>query len=247
MALTFDEICIDANDAAELGAWWSEVLGWRQHVDKDGDVVLRLRRRRTQLAVYRCARRQGRQKPHSSRLPARRSAGGGGSRDRVGRAARRHRPGRADLGGAGRPGGQRILHSCPERLMPVLPRLSVFARRHAAFHVHFADARRVLRMMWVVLLVGGCATALPIDPVSTTEPTSPPVPLTIGPAATDTYGGWIPDGHTLSPFDVSNRRWLNSIRPYSPPFRRSRERRPIAPSRLGPYRRRQNVPAAAVR
>ena len=45
---------------------------------------------------------------------------------------------------------------------------------------------------------------VPIEPVSTTEPTAPPAPLTIGPAATDTYGGWIPDGQTLSPFDVSN-------------------------------------------
>jgi D-alanyl-D-alanine carboxypeptidase len=54
------------------------------------------------------------------------------------------------------------------------------------------------------MLVGGCATAVPIEPVSTTEPTSPPAPLTIGPAATDTYGGWLPDGQTLSPFDVSN-------------------------------------------
>ena len=53
-------------------------------------------------------------------------------------------------------------------------------------------------------LVGGCATAVPIEPVSTTEPTSPPAPLAIGPAATDTYGGWIPDGQTLSPFDPSN-------------------------------------------
>ena len=60
-------------------------------------------------------------------------------------------------------------------------------------------------MLWAAaLLVGGCATAVPIEPVSTTEPTSPRAPLTIGPAATDTYGGWIPDGQTLSPFDVSN-------------------------------------------
>jgi hypothetical protein len=40
MALTFDEICIDAHDAEALGAWWSKVLGWRHYVDKDGDVVL---------------------------------------------------------------------------------------------------------------------------------------------------------------------------------------------------------------
>jgi D-alanyl-D-alanine carboxypeptidase len=56
----------------------------------------------------------------------------------------------------------------------------------------------------VALLVAGCATAVTIEPVSTTEPTPPPEPLAIGPAATDTYGGWIPDGQTLSPFDMSN-------------------------------------------
>ena len=39
MSLTFDEICIDAHDAAALGAWWSEVLGWRQYVDEDGATV----------------------------------------------------------------------------------------------------------------------------------------------------------------------------------------------------------------
>ena len=56
----------------------------------------------------------------------------------------------------------------------------------------------------VAMLVGGCATTVPIQPVATTEPPPPPEPLTIGPAANDTYGGWIPDGQTLSPFDVSN-------------------------------------------
>ncbi|HET7665766.1 MAG TPA: M15 family metallopeptidase [Mycobacterium sp.] len=45
--------------------------------------------------------------------------------------------------------------------------------------------------------------------MSTTEPAPPtePVatePLAIGPAATDTFGGWLPDGQTLDPFDVSN-------------------------------------------
>jgi zinc D-Ala-D-Ala carboxypeptidase len=54
-------------------------------------------------------------------------------------------------------------------------------------------------------LVGGCAAAaVPIEPVSTTEPAPPSEPFTIGPAATDTYGGWIRDGQTLSPFDTSN-------------------------------------------
>jgi D-alanyl-D-alanine carboxypeptidase len=45
---------------------------------------------------------------------------------------------------------------------------------------------------------------VPIEPVSTTEPTAPPQELKMGPAATDTYGGWIPDGQALSPFDTSN-------------------------------------------
>ena len=38
------------------------------------------------------------------------------------------------------------------------------------------------------------------------DPRAGPAParLTVGPAATDSYGGWIPDGQTLSPFDVSN-------------------------------------------
>ena len=82
---------------------------------------------------------------------------------------------------------------------------SLFAPRHAGFRVHFAHARRPLGILWATaLLVGGCATAVQIEPVSTTEPAPPPEPLTIGPAATDSYGGWIPDGQTLSPFDVSN-------------------------------------------
>jgi hypothetical protein len=58
--------------------------------------------------------------------------------------------------------------------------------------------------MGVVTVVTGCAAAVPIEPVSTTEPAPPPAPLSIGPAATDTFGGWIPEGQTLSPFDVSN-------------------------------------------
>jgi D-alanyl-D-alanine carboxypeptidase len=56
----------------------------------------------------------------------------------------------------------------------------------------------------LALLISGCATVIPIEPVSTTESPAPPAPLSIGPAATDTFGGWIPDGQTLSPFDTSN-------------------------------------------
>ena len=65
---------------------------------------------------------------------------------------------------------------------------------------------RIAAAAGLALLLGACASVatVPIEPVSTSEPTAPPVPLTIGPAATDTYGGWIPDGQTLSPFDVSN-------------------------------------------
>jgi D-alanyl-D-alanine carboxypeptidase len=43
-----------------------------------------------------------------------------------------------------------------------------------------------------------------IEPASTTAPAPSPEPFPIGPAATDTYGGWIPDGQALRPFDVSN-------------------------------------------
>lgn len=40
MALTFDEICVDAADPTALGVWWSKVLGWPHDIDNDGDVVL---------------------------------------------------------------------------------------------------------------------------------------------------------------------------------------------------------------
>jgi|SRR5689334_20436862 len=40
MALTFSEICIDAHDAETLGGWWAQVLGWPQHTNSDGDVIL---------------------------------------------------------------------------------------------------------------------------------------------------------------------------------------------------------------
>jgi D-alanyl-D-alanine carboxypeptidase len=89
--------------------------------------------------------------------------------------------------------------------MPSPPRPCVFARRHAVFRVHFAHARRPLSVLFATaLLVGGCVPAVQVEPVSTTSPTPAPEPLTIGQAATDTYGGWIPDGQTLSPFDVAN-------------------------------------------
>ena len=40
MTLKFDEICIDAHDVTALAGWWSQVLGWPQRLDEDGDVVL---------------------------------------------------------------------------------------------------------------------------------------------------------------------------------------------------------------
>jgi hypothetical protein len=49
-------------------------------------------------------------------------------------------------------------------------------------------------------VVAGHAPAASAQP----EPAPTPEPLNIGAAATDTVGGWLPDGQTLSPFDTSN-------------------------------------------
>jgi zinc D-Ala-D-Ala carboxypeptidase len=67
-----------------------------------------------------------------------------------------------------------------------------------------ATDRRGALAAAAALLVSGCATVIPIETVSTTESPLPPAPLRIGTAATDTFGGWIPDGKTLSPFDTSD-------------------------------------------
>jgi D-alanyl-D-alanine dipeptidase len=64
--------------------------------------------------------------------------------------------------------------------------------------------RRGLFAVAAALLVAGCAAPVQAEPVSTTAPAPAPDPLTIGSAATDTFGGWIADGQTLSPFDLSN-------------------------------------------
>ncbi|MGE2689813.1 M15 family metallopeptidase [Mycolicibacterium pulveris] len=53
----------------------------------------------------------------------------------------------------------------------------------------------------VALTLCACGTA-PAPP--TPQRTVPVEPLRIGDAATDTVGGWLPAGVTLSPFDVSN-------------------------------------------
>jgi D-alanyl-D-alanine carboxypeptidase len=65
---------------------------------------------------------------------------------------------------------------------------------------------RLAAALSLVSLLAACASpeTVPVAPVATTESTSPAEPLTIGPAAADTYDGWIPDGQTLSAFDVSN-------------------------------------------
>ena len=56
-----------------------------------------------------------------------------------------------------------------------------------------------------------CALLLAVwaSPVASAQPPGPAPPTDvdgpdIGPAATDTVGGWLPDGVTLSPFDVAN-------------------------------------------
>ncbi len=59
----------------------------------------------------------------------------------------------------------------------------------------------------VLLCACGSSGSHWVTPVSTTQSQPPPVvaePLDIGAAATDSVGGWLPDGTTLSPFDVSN-------------------------------------------
>jgi zinc D-Ala-D-Ala carboxypeptidase len=60
------------------------------------------------------------------------------------------------------------------------------------------------------MLVAAVALLLAADATAHAQPPPPPTPseadqpVNIGPAATDTFGGWLPDGVTLSPFDVAN-------------------------------------------
>ena len=77
----------------------------------------------------------------------------------------------------------------------------------------------------LTMLLGACATPNPTAAVqpsdgrplvaSAAQLTNGPAPddeiFSIGRAATDTIGGYLPDGHTLSPFDVSNPviAWLD--------------------------------------
>jgi zinc D-Ala-D-Ala carboxypeptidase len=60
----------------------------------------------------------------------------------------------------------------------------------------------------VLVLLASCASpdASSSPATSTTPPPDAPAPdtLDIGTGATDTFGGWLPDGVMLSPLDVSN-------------------------------------------
>jgi hypothetical protein len=57
----------------------------------------------------------------------------------------------------------------------------------------------------LTVLLGACTTSLATP---TAQLTAGPAPdddaFSIGPATTDTIGGYLPDGKTLSPFDVTN-------------------------------------------
>ncbi len=76
----------------------------------------------------------------------------------------------------------------------------------------------------LTLLLGACSpsnpTAAPVPaagsrPLATPAAQQSPVPddgtFSIGPAATDTIGGYLPDGQTISPFDATNPviAWLD--------------------------------------
>jgi zinc D-Ala-D-Ala carboxypeptidase len=67
----------------------------------------------------------------------------------------------------------------------------------------------ISRTLVVVLVMSLAACAPQTAPQP--GPVADVAPLTIGPAAADTVGGWLPDGQTLSPFDVSHPivEWLD--------------------------------------
>jgi D-alanyl-D-alanine carboxypeptidase len=62
----------------------------------------------------------------------------------------------------------------------------------------------------LVLSLAACGPPAPPPP---SAPVAEAEPLKIGPAASDTVGGWLPDGRTLSPFDVSHPivGWLDPL------------------------------------
>ena len=110
MALRFSEICVDAADIHALGQWWSQVLGWPAEDTEDGDVLLRAPGGAGPdwLFVPVPEGKVVKNRIHFDFTPDDQQA----EIDRLigaGRPARGHRPGRAVLGGAGRPRRQRIL------------------------------------------------------------------------------------------------------------------------------------------
>jgi hypothetical protein len=67
------------------------------------------------------------------------------------------------------------------------------------------DTPPKFRILCTLAAVLACAVACAAsEPAPPPAPLPDPEPLSIGPAATDTVGGWLPDGTMLSPFDVSN-------------------------------------------
>jgi D-alanyl-D-alanine carboxypeptidase len=99
-----------------------------------------------------------------------------------------------------------------------MPRACVSAPRHAADGVHFAHARRLLSVgfatagIGLALILSACNSATPVSSAPTPTVESVTVePLVIGTAATDTFSGWLPNGETLTPFDVSHPAlaWLD--------------------------------------
>ena len=75
------------------------------------------------------------------------------------------------------------------------------------------DTPRKFRTLCTLVALSACAVAA----CGTNESPPPPrpavgqEPLRIGPAAQDTVGGWLPEGRTLSPFDVDHPivEWLD--------------------------------------
>lgn len=65
--------------------------------------------------------------------------------------------------------------------------------------------RETVACFGLMLLLGACTTS---QATPATQLTNGPAPsdatFSIGAAATDTIGGYLPDGQTLSPFDVAN-------------------------------------------
>ena len=184
MSLTFDEICIDAHDATSLGGWWSKVLGWPQDVDDDGDVVLHAPPGAGPNWIFLAVpdEKVVKNRIHLDFRPDDQQA----EVDRVTRPGCtpcRHRAARRrELGRPGRSGGQRILHSRCGRLTA-----RGRSRRRSGCR---------LCGLWFAGFVG--ATARPPTPTPTTSPTQHRS------GSRGHRGGWLPDGHTIAPFDVSN-------------------------------------------